>query len=408
MILDQLPSLNEKRIAVHVKPEVERAIRDGHPWVFDNSITRLSHEGAAGDLAVLFNRKRKFLALGLYDPESAIRVKVIHVGKPIQVDAAFWQKKIEQAAKLRAVFDPEQTNGFRLIHGENDGFAGLVVDAYEDTLVLKLYSTAWLPHLKLILESLNKVVPNVRVVLRLGRAVEKACEAFGLVDGMVISGEKVERPILFRENGILFEADVLRGHKTGFYFDQRDNRARVEQLARKRRVLNVFAYTGGFSLYAARGGAHSVYSIDASAPALEAAERNFKRNRGHLAIGNCQHETILGDAFDVLNDLQGQEYDLVVIDPPSFAQSQRDIPNARKAYTPLVKMGVNLVRPSGKLVMARCSSRITEDDFVYTVTRAGRLGKRPININKVTSHAIDHPINFKEGAYLKCIFATVP
>ena len=215
---------------------------------------------------------------------------------------------------------------------------------------------------------------------------------------------------LFSENGLRFEADVLRGQKTGFFFDQRDNRARAGSLAAGRRTLNVFAYTGGFSLYAARGGAPEVLSLDSSAPALAAAERNFDLNRSLPAVAACRHTLLAADAFAALADLRGRgrKFDLVIVDPPALAKRENEIQGAIEAYGRLTGLALGVLAPRGTLVMASCSSRVSTPDFFAAVSRAAVLAGRPLRETERTGHAIDHPVLFPEGAYLKCLFATAP
>ncbi|MBN1978289.1 MAG: class I SAM-dependent methyltransferase [Anaerolineae bacterium] len=406
-----MPGPADRRIAVHVTPEAERALRHGHPWLFDQAIRRQSHEGLAGDLAVVFDRNRDFLAVGLYDPRSTIRVRVLHHGRPATIDRDWFRAKLAAAAQVRASLLDGATTGYRLVHGENDGLPGLVVDCYDQTLVLKLYTPAWLPHLRDVLPALVDVIPAERLILRLGRAMlEQPQELCGLRDGETLCGPDLDGPVLFRENGLCFEADPVRGQKTGFFLDQRDNRARVEKLACGKEVANVFAYTGGFSVYAARGGARCVVSIDVGTAALEAAVRNMALNAHVPAVAAAAHEIVTGDAFEALARLgeTGRRFDLVIIDPPAFAQKQEQAAQALSAYERLTRLGLGVLRPGGTLVQASCSSRVDAEAFFEAVHRAAAQAGRPLREIERTDHPLDHPVTFKEGAYLKCLFATVP
>ena len=402
--LFQLPGPSAKRIALRITPPAERALRQGHPWVFDQSITEQNRTGASGDLAVIFDDKRRFLGIGLYDPTSAIRVRILQSREPATINADWFQNKLIAASHLRAALDEKNTNGYRLVHGENDGLPGLVLDRYAETLVLKLYTPAWIPHLKDFCDALAQVSPATYLILRLNRSLQKQTEFLhGLTDGMILSRLTPPDLILFKENGLIFESDPVHGQKTGFFLDQRENRARVEKLSRGRSVLNVFAYTGGFSVYAARGGANEVVSVDVSAPALEAALRNMQHN--NLTV---PHETIAEDAFEVLARMASQKrlFDVVIIDPPMFAQSEKQIASALSAYRKLNHLGLNVVRKGGTLEQASCSSRVDANTFFETVHQsAGEAGRRLTELER-TGHALDHPIRFKEGAYLKCLFAT--
>ena len=406
MDFNKLPSSSAKRIALRISPPAERALRQGHPWVFDQSITEQSHKGAPGDLAVIFDDKRRFLAIGLYDPSSAIRVRILQSRDSAIINADWFQNKLASAAHLRAPLDETNTTGYRLIHGENDGLPGLIIDRYADTLVLKLYTPAWIPHLKDFCEALAQVSPSTHLILRLNRSLQKQTEfLYGLSDGMTITPHTPPSLILFKENGLTFESDPIHGQKTGFFLDQRDNRARVEKLSKDKSVLNVFAYTGGFSVYAARGGAKQVVSVDISAPAIEAAIRNMAYNKLSPAI----HETIADDAFEVLAGMVSQKrlFDLVIIDPPMFAQSEKQIEGALSAYRKLTRLGLSVLRQGGTLVQASCSSRVDADSFFESIQRSAREAGRRLTEIERTGHALDHPIGFKEGAYLKCLFASV-
>jgi 23S rRNA (cytosine1962-C5)-methyltransferase len=406
--LPEIPGPSDRRIAVRVAPEAERALRHGHPWLFDQAIRRQSREGLAGDLAVIFDRKRDFLAVGLYDPHSTIRVRILHRGKPTRIDRDWFRAKLAAAAQVRVPLLDGTTTGYRLVHGENDGLPGLVIDRYEQTLVLKLYTSAWLPHLRDVLPALVDVVPAERLVLRLGRAMlEQPQELYGLRDGMLLCGPDLDGPLLFRENGLRFEVDPVRGQKTGFFLDQRDNRARVERLATGKDVLNVFAYTGGFSVYAARGGARSVVSVDVSAAALEAAARNMVHNAHIPAVATAAHEMVADDAFEALARLKeiGRRFDLVIIDPPAFAQRQEQVAQALSAYERLTRLGLGVLRSGGTLVQASCSSRVDAEAFFEAIHRAAAQVGRPLHEIERTGHPLDHPVTFKEGAYLKCLFA---
>lgn len=398
----------ERNIAVHVSRSAQRAIRQGHPWLYAQAIERQSHEGQPGDLAVIFDDKRRFLAVGLYDPASPIRVRVLQAGEPAPIDADWFAQKITTAVKRRAPLaaDP-RTTGYRLIHGENDRLPGLVLDRYGDTSVLKLYTAAWIPHLSEVLPALVQAAEARRVVLRLSRAVaEDEQYLHGLQPGQVLYGPPLEGAVQFLENGLRFAADVVQGQKTGFFFDHRHNRERVETLAESREVLNLFAYTGAFSLYAARGGAWRVVSQDMSAPALAAAEDNFALNGDKARVAAAEHEVLEGDAFAALRTLRGsQAFDMIVVDPPSFAGSMAEVPGALRAYERLTRGALQLLRPNGIVAMASCTARVTAEQFFGTVLQTAERAGYSLEEIARTGHGLDHPIGFAEGAYLKCLFA---
>ena len=412
--LSQLPNPADKRIALRVNSQAERALRQGHPWVFDQSITEQSHAGSPGDLAVIFDDKRRFLAIGLYDPTSSIRVRILQHRQPGTINADWFQNKLTEAAQVRAPLKETDTTGYRLVHGENDGLPGLIIDRYADTLVLKLYTPTWIPHLKEFCSALMQAHPSERLILRLNRSLLKQTEfLFGLSDGMTLAGPTHDDLIsrrelcLFRENGLTFECDPIHGQKTGFFLDQRDNRARVEKLSKGKSVLNLFAYTGGFSVYAARGGAKEVVSVDISAPAIEAAVRNMAYNKHIPTVTAASHETIAEDAFEVLENMKSQKrlFDLVIIDPPMFAQNQTQIPAALSAYKKLTRLGLGVLHKGGTLVQASCSSRVDDETFYDLIHQTAREAGRQLTEIERSGHALDHPIGFNEGAYLKCLFA---
>lgn len=248
-------------------------------------------------------------------------------------------------------------------------------------------------------------------MLRLSRQLAAQPDyLYGLSDGTVLAGEPITGPVLFEENGLRFEADVRQGQKTGFFLDQRDNRARVEKLAAGRRTLNVFAYTGGFSLYAARAGAPDILSVDASAPALEAAQRNFALNAHLATVAAARHKVLTADAFAALAGLRqrGQRFDLVIVDPPALAHRAEDAHRALRVYGHLAALALSVTAPGGVLVMSSCSSRVAAPSFFATVNRVARHKGRPLQELERTGHPIDHPIGFPEGAYLKCLFAVAP
>lgn len=408
-LLDGLPAVGDRRLAVRVTADALRQVRGGSPWVYDGSIEKVSHDGAAGDLAVIFDDRRRFAAIGLWDPASPIRIKVLHVGAPATIDAAWWRERIAAAfERRRGLADDPETSAYRWVHGENDGLPGLVVDRYADTVVVKLYSPAWFPHLRHVVDAIVDLARPERVVLRLARSLAGG-DTFGAADGSTVVGPPPTGPVRFRERGLVLEADVVEGQKTGHFLDQRDNRMLVRGMAEGAEVLDVFASTGGFSVAAAAGGARSVHLVDQSEPALRTAERNLAHNRGRREVERCTVRTTAGDAFRVLQDLASRQerYDLVVVDPPSFASNREAVPRALAAYARLTRLALAVVRQGGTLVQASCSSRVTVDDFADTViTAAGSAGFDVVETRR-TGHAVDHPIGFEFGAYLKAVYLTV-
>ncbi len=393
------------RLRLRVSPAAESIVRSGHPWLFADSVRSVNRKGEVGEVAVVYDRNDAFLAVGLFDPDSPIQLRVLHAGKPQTIDRAWWGTRLEQTVKRREGLFDGRTTGWRWINGENDGWPGLVLDRYDTTLVLKLYSATWLPRLDEITDLINERLHPERIILRLSRNIQKlAAERFRRSDAAVLHGPGVEATVVFRESGLRFESEVLRGQKTGFFLDQRENRRRVETLARGRMVLNAFSFSGGFSLYAARGGARSVTDLDLSPHALASAKRNFALNQTDAAVASCAHETIQADAFKWLATPPDRKFGLVVLDPPSLAKRESEREGAVRAYEKLAASGIELLSPGGILLACSCSAHVTTDEFYSAVRRAALGSKRKFEELQTTGHAPDHAATFPEGEYLKGIY----
>lgn len=400
-MLENLPEFSVQTIAIKVRPKIERIIRKGHPWLFDEGITKQNKAGKAGDIAIIFdNKKNKFLAIGLYDPDSPIRVKILQANDPAKINSEWFQSKIQAAFEKRKPLLETKTNSYRLIHGENDGMPSFIADVYANVLVIKLYSLIWLPYLKDILPQLLAVSKCQTLVLRLSRNVQQKTEDLkGLSDGQVIFGTLKNEVVVFKEHGVLFSANVIHGHKTGYFLDHRHNRKKVGELAKNKTVLDVFSYAGGFSVHALFGGAKSVISLDISAQALKIAQEN-------VALNNLQanHQIIAGDAFKEMQTLfeNRRQFNIVVVDPPSFAKRDSETEKALHSYAQLTKLAISLVSKNGILVMASCSSRVSAEAFFEVVIGQLKQSKRAFQELERTYHDIDHPVSFEEGKYLKC------
>lgn len=396
------------RLRLRVTATAETILRGGHPWLFAESIREQNRDGKLGELAVIYDRNDAFLAIGLFDPDSPLRVRILHSGKPLTLDAAWWKNLFLKTIQRRDGLFDEQTTGFRWINGESDGWPGLVLDRYDATLVLKLYTAAWFPRLDEITSLIIELLPHERLVLRLSRNIQRIAQTqFQLSDGQILRGLPLDGSVIFLESGLRFEADVLRGQKTGFFLDQRENRRHVEALARNRDVLNAFSFSGGFSLYAARGGARSVTDLDISAHALESAGRNFALNKSDAAVAKCRHETIQADAFEWLAENASQKFDLIVLDPPSLAKREAERAGAISAYGKLARHSIAHLRPGGILVAASCSAHVSAEEFFKMLREIARESGRKFEEMETTAHAPDHPAVFPEGHYLKCIYLRV-
>jgi 23S rRNA (cytosine1962-C5)-methyltransferase len=406
MKIDELQERKKApRLRLRVSATAESVLRSGHPWLFADSIREQNRAGQAGELAVIYDRKDRFLATGLFDPNSPIRVRLLHVGKPRAIDHNWWSEQLNRALEARQGLFDEQTSGFRWINGESDGWPGLVLDRYDRTLVLKLYTAVWLPRLEEIAGLITERLRPERIVLRLSRNIQElAGRQFGKADGEILNGPPLGGPVTFLETGLRFEADVLHGQKTGFFLDQRENRRQVESLACGREVLNAFSFSGGFSLYAARGGARSVTDLDLSAHALAGAKRNLALNAANASVASCRHEFVQADAFEWLNQNPRRRFDMVILDPPSLAKRETERSGAIRAYGRLASSGIAHLTPGGILVACSCSAHVTAEEFFEAVRRSAASAGRRFQELRTTRHAPDHPATFKEAEYLKAIY----
>jgi 23S rRNA (cytosine1962-C5)-methyltransferase len=388
-----------KRLAVKLSVIGERSVRSGHPWIFSESIEKVNFEGASGDIAIIFSHtKNKVIGVGLYDPDSPIRIKMLHSGGGASIDSDFFSERIHTAYARRINLFETHTNSYRLLFGENDGFPGFIADVYDRVLVVKLYSEIWLPYLDEILKVLIEVSGCNSSIIRLSRKLQTSTKC-SFNDGDILFGELTNEVVEFVEHGVHFSANVIKGHKTGYFLDHRANRKLVGDLSEGKEVLDVFSYAGGFSVHALAKGAKEVTSLDISKQALEVAFYN-----GKLNPYKGLHKTIAGDAFEEMNKLikDKKKFDIVVIDPPSFAKNLKEIEVAKKKYMQLAILGEQLCRKGGMLVLASCSSRISSETFfeINKVALTNQL--RKFSVHLTTGHDIDHPIGFPEGAYLKC------
>lgn len=409
-----------RNLAVRVEPDALRHVRRGHPWVFDGAIASVrggrhgDGSGEPGDLAVIFDDRRRFVGVGLWDPASPIRIKVLHVGEPRRVDRSFWEDRVTRASDRRGdLVSDQRTTAWRVLHGEGDGVPGLVVDRYGvgrgGVLVVKVYTAAWFRHLDHLMDVLVESTAIETVVLRLSRSVSEGDLPAGVTDGTVLRGTPPEGRVWFLERGLRFSADVVRGQKTGWFLDQRDNRSRVGALASGARVLDVFCCGGGFGVHAAVGGASLVHSVDSSPHAVAEAERHLAANRRVGAAAGCRHRSTIGDAFDVMADLRRarERFDLVVVDPPNFASRRSDFERALRAHTRLARLAVELMEPGGTLVQASCSSRLDGDDLWRAVRAGAEVAGVGLLSSRRTAQPVDHPVGPAATAYLHAVFARV-
>ena len=398
-------------VRVWLTQDGEKTVRKRRPWLFGGHVQRVSEPAATGATAIVYDEKRRFVAVGMYDADSPILVRLLEFGQQTSIDVPWLWGRLNAALAIRvAVADP-QTNGWRLVYGESDGLPGLVIDRYASVAVVKFYTGAWARFAESIYDWCMALDGVTAVVARCARSVAAVAGAQSwIVDGSVVRGDhQPGQQVQFLERGIRLFCDPCRGQKTGFFLDQRENRGRVGEMSAGKSVLNVFAYNGGFSLHAARGGARHVTSLDISRPALLEAERNFAANKEDTNIRQCDHQTMAGDAFVLLAELaqQRKTWDIVIIDPPSFAKEAAHIDRAVAAYQKLARLGAALVSRGGTLVLASCSSRVTPVQFEDVMRAAVQsAGRRVIRCDR-TGHPPDHPVGFEQAEYLKCLFMEV-
>lgn len=398
--------MNTGRIKIKISKRHQNKIRKGFPWVYYYQLSQRNITGRPGDLGVIYDSANRFLAIGLFDPFSDIRLRILQTRNPCEIDEHFFRERLQADLALREPLQSQETTAYRMVNGENDGFPGMVVDRYDDTLVIKVYTSAWFPYLPMLVSLLREESGSCqRVLLKLSRHVERVSEG-SFKDNQMLFGAAPAGPVRFKENGLLFEADLIHGQKTGFFLDQRENRQQVRERAQGRSVLNVFSYTGAFSVYARAGGAESVLEIDVNTQAQAAALKNWKLNFGTGEIQENRFRQVKGDAFEQLASLnqQGEQFDLVILDPPAFASRKQNKPNALQAYLRLAKAGAQCTRDGGLLVAASCSAQVRADEFFRAVDLGIRQTGRPYQKLLKTGHPLDHPVTFREGAYLKAIY----
>ncbi|GJL77086.1 MAG: rRNA (guanine-N2)-methyltransferase [Nitrospinaceae bacterium] len=399
-----------KVVKLQVSKTVQDKILKGYPWVFDYQVQNSPSGGKPGDLGVIYNSKNKLLALGLYDPFSEIRLRILQTGSSREIDAAFFAERLKKAIVHRSSLEEEGTSGYRVVNGENDGFPGMVLDRYEDTAVMKFYTAAWVPFLNPLLALLQEHLSVERCVLRLSRNTQNLVEETSAYrEGQIVFGPPLTSPVCFRENGLYFEVDVLQGQKTGFFLDQRENRQHIRMRSKDKSVLNVFSYTGGFSVYAFAGGARSVWEIDSSPHALKTSREIFALNFPHRQAETDSFQQIQEDAFLVLKQLISSKktFDLVILDPPALAVKKKQKSKALDTYRRLAESGARLTSSNGLLFAASCSRHVSAKDFFREVEQGVKSAGKLYEEIQRTGHAVDHPVSFREGEYLKGIYLKI-
>jgi len=388
--------MNEYR-KVYLKRGKEDSLRRFHPWIFSGAIDRIDNGIEEGDTVRVITYDGDFIAVGHFQIGS-IAVRVLSFSD-VDIDTEFWRSRLSSALTIRqniGIADNPLNSTYRLVHGEGDNLPGLIVDCYNTTAVLQAHSVGMHVCRQEICDALVSVMGNRIKSVYYKSETTLPYKAELRQENGFLYGHTEENIAL--ENGLRFYVDWLKGQKTGFFVDQRDNRALLEKYAKGRKVLNMFCYTGGFSVYAMRGGAELVHSVDSSAKAIELTKRNIELN----FPGDNRHEAFCEDAFKFL-DANENMYDMIVLDPPAFAKHRMALHNALKGYTRLNVKGFQSIKKGGLLLTFSCSQVVTKDQFRNAVFTAAAQAGRKVRILHQLHQPADHPINIyhPEGEYLK-------
>lgn len=382
---------------VYLKRGKEESLKRFHPWIFSGAIHHADEGIEEGEIVRVITADGEFIAVGHYQIGSiAVRVLSFH---DECIDISFWRASLESALQMRiavGIADCPQNNTYRLVHGEGDNLPGLVIDCYGDTAVMQAHSVGMHVSRMDICEALVQVMGNrIKNVYYKSETTLPFKADLGQENGFIYGNTNENTAI---ENGLRFHVDWLKGQKTGFFVDQRENRTLLEHYSKGKRVLNMFCYTGGFSVYAMRGEAELVHSVDSSAKAIELTKKNVELN----FPGDMRHEAFCEDAFKYL-DANDAKYDLIVLDPPAFAKHRGALHNALKGYTRLNVKGLQRIKKGGILFTFSCSQVVTKDHFRNAVFTAAAQAGRRVRILHQLHQPADHPINIyhPEGEYLK-------
>jgi len=383
----------------------EESLRRFHPWVFSGAIQRMDEGIEEGELVRVMTISGDFIAVGHYQ-QGSIAVRVLTFSD-VLIDDEFWHSRLSSALQMRqaiGIADNPENNTYRLVHGEGDNLPGLIIDVYGQTAVMQAHSIGMHLCRKQVARVLAEVMESRILHIYYKSETTLPFMTADDMNGFLLGGSDDNIAL---ENGLKFRVDWLKGQKTGFFVDQRENRSLLEQYARGKRVLNMFCYTGGFSFYAMRGGAELVHSVDSSAKAIELTKQNVELN----FPGDPRHEAFCEDAFKFLDgsvgggntSANGMGYNLIILDPPAFAKHRGALHNALKGYTRLNQKAFEKIEKGGILFTFSCSQVVTKDHFRNAVFTAAALAKRKVRILHQLHQPADHPINIyhPEGEYLK-------
>mgnify|MGYP000105615452 FL=1 len=382
---------------IYLKRGKDESLKRFHPWIFSGAINKMDEGIAEGDIVKVFSQKGDFMAVGHYQ-KGTIAVRVLSFDD-IAIDDAYWETRIASAFNMRksiGIADNPANNTYRLVHGEGDYLPGLVIDCYGPTAVVQAHSVGMHYSRQAVCQALLKVMGDrIENVFYKSETTLPYKADLGQEDGFLYGNTDDNTAV---ENGLKFHIDWLKGQKTGFFVDQRENRSLLESYAKDRSVLNMFCYTGGFSVYAMRGGAKLVHSVDSSAKAIELTKANIAMN----FPGDNRHEAICDDAFKYL-DSHNDKYDLIILDPPAFAKHRSALHNALKGYIRLNVLGLKRIKHGGILFTFSCSQAVSKEQFRTAVFTAAAQANRQVRILHQLHQPADHPINIyhPEGEYLK-------
>lgn len=374
----------------------EAALLRGHPWVFSGAIDAIKGKPDAGDIVLVKDSGGKPLALGFFNPRTDIALRILTRNCEGKITSNFWQNRLHVACKLRQIIINEQTNAYRLINAEGDGFPGLIVDVYGSSLMLSIATAGMEKQKNHILDALISQLKPARIYEK-SEGRSRSLEGLEIRIGFVF-GDNEAGIVEIMENGLKFEVDFARGQKTGFFLDQRINREKIGALSRDASILNCFSYTGAFSVYCAQGGAKRVVSLDISKPACITAKRNLQLNW----FSTEDHPVVEADVFDYLRNTQ-ECFDMIILDPPAFAQAKKDVAKAARGYKEINLQAIKHLARGGILATFSCSNFIEEDLFSKIVLGAARDADADLQLLTRLAAGPDHPVllGHPEGHYLK-------
>ena len=376
----------------------DESLKRFHPWIFSGAVHHLEGDPKEGDIVEVLDSDGRFIALGHWQVGS-IAVRVLTFNRQ-KIDDEFWKKRLATALDVRrsiGVAGTSYNNMYRLVHGEGDNLPGLIIDIYGENAVMQAHSVGMHVSRMQIAEALKAVMgDSLKAIYYKSETTLPFKASLGQENGFIL-GESNDNVAV--ENGLKFHIDWLKGQKTGFFVDQRENRALLEKYSRGRKVLNMFCYTGGFSVYAMRGGAELVHSVDSSAKAVDLVNANIELN----FPGDSRHKAFAEDAFRFLDEMKEGSYDLIILDPPAFAKHKDALKNALRGYTKLNVKAFEKLPAGGILFTFSCSQAVNKDQFRMAVFTAAAMAKRKVRILHQLHQPADHPINIyhPEGEYLK-------